>query len=423
MKADRFAGIRRVFRIRNVDRDLDDELAFHFQQTVEELMQKGMSPQQAKEEAHRRFGDLHHYRAEMEELDRRAEVGRRWEMGWQDVRYAFRRMRRSPGLTAAVILTFALGVGANATMFGIIDRLLLRPPAHVQEPGEVKHLVVDRYVSFLGTRSTGDVLSYPDYEGFTRGRAFSSVAGFWNRDLTLGRGESARPVKGTLVTGNFFSTLGTSPAVGRFFGPAEDEKGAPATAVISQGLWQREFGGDPAVVGRTLDLGHAEPYTIVGIAPQGFTGVDLKPVDVWIPLHTALALMGQEFWLESAGSYFIRAVGRLAPGVSPAQAAAEATVLHRQVRAEQIAAGDYDPEAEVIAASLIAGRGPLAPDEARVARWLAAISLIVLLIAGANVANLLLARAVRQRGEIAIRLALGSSRGRVLRQVLMESLL
>ena len=215
---ERVAEIRRVFRLGVSKRELDDELAFHFEQTVEELIGKGMSPQQAQEEAHRRFGDERRYRRELERIGRRAATGRRWTERWElvtgSIRYALRRMRRSPGFTLGVVMTFALGIGANATMFGIVDRLLLSPPAHIAEPDQLKRPFVERYVSFLGERTTGNVLSYPDYEAFTRARTFSSVAGFMDRELTLGRGEDARPVKTTLVTGDFFSLLGVRPAVG-----------------------------------------------------------------------------------------------------------------------------------------------------------------------------------------------------------------
>ncbi|MGH7482417.1 MAG: FtsX-like permease family protein, partial [Longimicrobiales bacterium] len=177
------------------------------------------------------------------------------------------------------------------------------------------------------------------------------------------------------------------------------------------------------VLGEVLDFGY-EPYVIIGVAPRGFTGEDLDRVDVWLPLAPMTARMrGDIDWIDRRTWYWLRVVGRLAPGAVPSTAEAEATTLHRQGRAEAIEAGDYDAKAEVLAAPLIHARGPLASEESAVATWLAGVSAIVLLIVCANVANLLLARAVGQRRETGVRLALGSSRRRILGQALTESLL
>ncbi|MDQ3606189.1 MAG: ABC transporter permease, partial [Gemmatimonadota bacterium] len=425
MRSDRFAGIRRVLRIRSVERDLDDELAFHYEQTVEELVRQGMPRHDAEVKAKRRFGDERHWRREMEKLDRRAETSRLWGMGWQDARYAFRRMGRAPGFTAAVVLTFALGIGANATMFGIIDRLLLRPPAHIVEPESVQRLVAEYLSPVTGTQEIDRVMAYPDYLDFSRAASFSSVAGYSGRRLTVGEGEGARQLDATLATANFFSLLGVRPALGRFFGPEEDAVGAEGVAVISWALWREQYGEDPSVLGASLDFGYG-PYTIVGVAPRNFTGVDLERVDVWLPLHTALSqMLGGAAWEQRTTSrnfYWLAAVGRLAPGVAAEAAMAETTTLYRSGRAE-LREDDPARSAQVLATPLIAARGPLASSEASVAKWLAGVSLIVLLIACANVANLLLARAVRQRREIGVRLALGISRRRLLAQMLTESLM
>jgi predicted permease len=424
---ERFPGIRRVFRLGVAKRELDEELAFHFERTVEELRQGGLSGEEAEAEARRRFGSERRWRREIERLDRRAEAWRRWreraELVGRSLEYALRRMRRSPGFTAGVVLTFALGIGANATMFGIVDRLLLRPPPHVEDPASVRRVWIEQFIPFTGEREIQEYLTYPDFLDLTRAESFADIAAFARRELTVGRGEASRLLDAHLVTGNFFSLLGARPAVGRFFGPEEDRVGAAGVAVISYGMWRRDFGGDRDILSRTLDFGYG-PYPIVGVAPRGFTGVNPEAVDFWVPLRTTNAqLRGDTRWMESRGHYWMRFVARLRPGVSPEAAAAEATVLHRQGRREQIEAGDHDPEARALVAPLLLSRGALAPEEAAVAKWLAGISLIVLLIACANVANLLLARSVRQRREIGIRLALGSSRGRLLGQVLAESLL
>jgi predicted permease len=439
MMRDRFAGVRRVLRIRDVEHDIDEELAFHRERTIEELVAGGMTRQEATGEAHRRFGNEHHYRRELARLDRRAESNRQLAGWWQDVRYAVRRIGRWPGLTAAIVLTFALGIGANATIFGIIDRLLLRPPEHIVKAEQVKRLVTEpddaarrasgteRLVALpdAGRREIDPVVTYPDYLDFAEAPAFASVTAYTERLLFVGRGDDAHPLQAQLVTGSFFVTLGVRPTHGRFFGADEDRAGADGVAVISWRMWREQFGGDRSVLGRTLDFGYG-PYTIVGVAPAGFTGAELGAVDLWLPLQTTMSQMmsaaGWERRTTSRNMYWLAVVGRLAPGVAPEAAESQATTLFRNARSDW-PEDDRFRNARVVAAPLIAARGPLASDESAVATWLAGVSLLVLLIACANVANLLLARMIRQQREVGVRLALGISRGRLLAQTLTESVL
>ena len=339
------------------------------------------------------------------------------------IRSGVRTVLRSPALTLGIVLSFALGIGANAVMFEVVDRLLLSPPAHIRDAGNVKRVMINRVEPRARTRETTDAMSFPDYLDFTRAHTFASVAAISNRKLTVGHGVTARRYDADLVTGKFFSLLGVTPELGRLFGPSDDKPGAPGIVVISHALWQNEFGGDPHVVGRTIDFGHG-PYVITGVAPKGFTGMNLARVDMWLPLRVANSQMWSSWqWVDNRNMNWLRVVARLAPGVPVQAADAEATLLHRQGRAEQITGGKYDPGARVIATPVIAARGPLASPESKVAQWLAGISLLVLLIACANVANLLLARAVRRRRETGIRLALGSSRAQVITQALVESLI
>jgi predicted permease len=338
------------------------------------------------------------------------------------LRGAMRLILRSPALTLGIVLSFALGIGANAVMFEVVDRLLLSPPAHVERADQVKRLMIDRMTPETRTRGTTDAMSYPDYVDFTRAHSLASVAAVSNRTLTVGHGLSARRYTASLVTGKFFSLLGVTPELGRLFGSADDTPGAPGIVVISHAVWQNDFGGDPHVVGRTIDFGHG-PYVITGVAPPGFTGMDLARVDMWLPLRVANSQMWSSWqWTDNRNMNWLRVLARLAPGVPVQTADAEATLLHRQGRAEQIRERKYDAKARVIATPLIAARGPLASPESRVAQWLAGISVLVLLIACANVANLLLARAMRRRRETGIRLALGSSRAHVIGHALAESL-
>jgi putative ABC transport system permease protein len=334
----------------------------------------------------------------------------------QDLRYALRTLARSPGLSLAAVLTLGLGIGANSAMFGVVDRLFFRPPAHVVDPDRVVRLYVTTTDSPWGT-NTSPIGTYPRYEEFRdRARSFAGIAAYGRRSLSFGLGPQAEPVTSGLVTASFFSVLGVRPELGRFFGADEDSVGRAAhVAVLSREFWKRRFGADRAVLGKTLQLGR-NVYTVIGVAPQGFAGIDLEVPDLWLPLTAVApevigpdALGPRYFWLSGV-------VARLRPRVSPEQAAAEATAIYRS---EFVQSGDST--GTISLGSVHEAIGPLASRDAKLSVWLGAMCAIVLLIACANVANLLLARAVQRKREIAIRLALGASRGRLARQLLADS--
>lgn len=425
-------GEGRSFDIRNVRRDvradLADELAFHFEQTIEELIRAGWSPVEARAEAQRRFGDQQRYVTELVRTDRRTARGealrRRLQDGWSAWKIVLRGLGRSPGFAVTAVLTLALGIGANATMFGIVDRLLLRPPDHVVNAERVRRLFVRREWR-PGDLIVDNTLSYPDVEDWEGARTIRSLAAYssWG-EVTMGRGPGSIRVRAALAQAAFFPTLGVQPALGRFYTRDEDRVGGPTVAVLGYELWQSAFGGDPGVVGRTIELG-GEAFDIVGVAPQRFTGMELRRVDLWLPLEKyGFEVMGNAS--DSRNDWWVNAVARLADTVSVARVEAELTALHRAGRAD--AGGSYDPEASIVAVSSIVARGPEGESGgpgsvARVSVWLAGVSLVVLLIACANVANLFLARASQRRRELAVRVSLGIPRERLAFMVLGESLL
>ena len=335
----------------------------------------------------------------------------------QDLRYAFRVLLHKPGFTIVAVLTLALGIGANATIFSVVDAIVFRP-LPVNDPGSLVRLFNTSNIEIVET----DNLSYPDYVDLRdKNDVFSSMLAFDTASLVFGKGDHSDVATGYVASGNFFDMLGVQARLGRTFHPEDDEPAAAPVAVISYAAWQRRFGSDPNIVGQRIDLS-STPFTIVGVAPEGFTGL-LKPYspEFWIPIGKHATLRdGGAASLQNRQERNLDIVGRLKPGVTLEQAKANMTALARGL-AEVYPDTNLNRGLLVIPANRIAVDPSLDKYVYIGSAFLMTLSGSVLLIACANLANLLLARGMARRREMAIRLSVGGSRRRLIRQLLTES--
>lgn len=424
--------LRSLFRPSAVESELNDELQFHFDQQVEKHMRAGLTRDEAMRRARLEFGSL----SQVKEDCRESHGITLLETIGRDITFAVRQLRRTPGFTITVLLTLALGIGANAAIFTLVNAVLQKnlpvtDPRTLIRLGDTNDCCVG-----MGIRDSFSYFSTDAYQQFKKNapefeELAAMQAGFAYRPIIArreGTQEPARSVMGEFVSGNYFRTFGLQPQAGRLFTDRDDTQGAPATAVMSYETWQIHFAGDPSIIGSTF-LINTKPVTIVGIAPRNFFGDRLisTPPDYYLPIET-MPLLANVPYLHDPEQNWLYIIGRVKPGTAlgPLQQKVSALLRNELIATGRLSAQrDKDKLAKIHVALTPGGAGiqfmrEQYGDHLRLLMWIASL---VLIIACANVANLLLVRGIARGAEMSVRTALGAMRGRIIRQLLTESLL
>jgi predicted permease len=397
--------LRNLFLSRRVDADLDQEVHSHLEMLIAENIRAGMPPREAQRAARIELGGVE----QVKEQVRDSRTGAFLDSLLQDLRFALRHMQRSPGFALTAVLILALGIAANVIVFGVLEALVLRSL-------DVPHA---EQVMTLQPKNAGPFVSYPEVRDVRDGNTvFSAVAVYEFQDFGLEANGVTRPVWGAEVSGQYFDVVGIKPFLGRLLGRDDDDHpGASESAVISWSAWHSDFGADPNIVGTTVRI-DKHSYTIVGVAQEGFHGTEkIAQLDIFVPIANEASLDGFN-WLESRSYRNLFSVVRLKDGVTAAQVQAELNTIAARI------ARQYPKDEEGLALKL-ARPGMIGDFMGGPVRGFLAgvmgLAGIVLLAACANLGSLFAARTADRAREIAIRMALGSSRWRILRQLLVES--